>query len=250
MAQAGEAFTERIEQYSLKAAREAKERTSWANNHAEYEGALHEFVRTILDRGVENQFLLDFEDFERRIARIGFHNSLAQCLLKMTAPGVPDIYQGNELLQFRLVDPDNRQPVDYERRRQLLDQFLRNGDAQYPLANRIRDLVTSTDNDAVKVYLTWKTLTIRKAKTPLFQRGRYVSIKARRMERSQHTSWRLLVNMMGRLRSSPCRVFPPSFSARVSTTFALQRYGARQSWRFREAGQNAFITHSRVNAFR
>ena len=172
------AFTERIEQYSLKAAREAKEHTSWANNNTEYEGALREFIRTILDRGVENQFLLDFEDFERRISRIGFNNSLAQCLLKMTAPGVPDIYQGSELLQFRLVDPDNRQPVDYERRRQLLDQFLRNGDAQHPLATRIRDLVTSTDNDAVKLYLTWKTLTIRKAKAPLFQRGRYVPIKA------------------------------------------------------------------------
>ncbi len=171
------AFTERLEQYSLKAAREAKERTSWANNNTEYEGALREFIHTILDRGVENQFLLDFQDFERRIARIGFNNSLAQCLLKMTAPGVPDIYQGSELLQLRLVDPDNRQSVDYERRRQLLDQFLRNEDAQHPMANPIRDLVTSTDNDAVKLYLTWKTLTIRKVKAPLFQRGTYAPLK-------------------------------------------------------------------------
>jgi (1->4)-alpha-D-glucan 1-alpha-D-glucosylmutase len=106
-------FVDRIQQYMLKAAREAKEQTSWANTNPDYESALSEFVSVILERSPKNRFLPNLEEFANRISRIGLFNSLSQTLLKMTSPGIPDTYQGNELLHFTLVDPDNRQPVDY-----------------------------------------------------------------------------------------------------------------------------------------
>src|SRR5215469_14795127 len=107
------AYTERIEKYTLKAAREAKEHTSWANTNSDYESALVDFTRALLQRPTNNRFIADFEMFVHRIALVGVFNSLSQTLLKLTSPGVPDIYQGNELLELTLVDPDNRRSVDY-----------------------------------------------------------------------------------------------------------------------------------------
>ncbi len=98
-------FCQRIQQYMLKAAREAKEHTSWANTNSEYEEALLRFAKAILERTAKNQFLSDFAEFAARVARIGIFNSLSQCILKLTSPGVPDIYQGNELLEFSLSIP-------------------------------------------------------------------------------------------------------------------------------------------------
>jgi len=114
------AFCERIESYMLKAIREAKENTSWINRHAEYEAAVSSFVKTLLESGGQNRFLNNFLPFQQHVARIGLWNSLAQTLLKLTCPGVPDIYQGNELLDFSLVDPDNRRPVDFAAREAAL----------------------------------------------------------------------------------------------------------------------------------
>jgi len=156
-------FTERIEQYVLKAAREAKEHTSWANTNAEYESALSVFTRSILERMHENEFLADFDQFHRRVERIGEFNSLSQCLLKLTSPGVPDIYQGNELPDFSLVDPDNRRPVDYELRRRLLEKS--------------QAAATPNGSDA-KLYLTWKALALRKQEEGLFREGRYIPLTA------------------------------------------------------------------------
>src|ERR1700692_4855594 len=116
------AFSQRIENYMLKAIREAKENTSWINRNASYENAVSSFVKKLLTPGTKNRFFNDFVAFQRRIARIGFWNSLSQTLLKLTSPGVPDIYQGNEVWDFSLVDPDNRRAVDYGRRRSILAQ--------------------------------------------------------------------------------------------------------------------------------
>ena len=111
-------FCERMENYMLKAVREAKQNTSWINRNTEYETAVLSFVRALLTPGEKNRFLDDFVPFQRRIARIGIWNSLSQTVLKLTCPGVPDICQGNELWDFTLVDPDNRRPVDFVRRQQ------------------------------------------------------------------------------------------------------------------------------------
>src|SRR5262249_6133313 len=98
-------FSERIEQYMLKAVREAKEYTGWENPNEEYEAAVIQFVRAVLERRERNQFLSDLSEFQKRISRLGMINSLAQTLLKLTSPGVPDIYQGTELWDLSLVDP-------------------------------------------------------------------------------------------------------------------------------------------------
>jgi (1->4)-alpha-D-glucan 1-alpha-D-glucosylmutase len=170
-------FTRRIEEYVLKAAREAKQHTSWANSNAEYEGALSGFVRAILERTGRDPFLADFAEFQRRIARIGAFNGLSQCLLKMTSPGVPDLYQGNELWHFALVDPDNRRPVDYGRRREFLEQLLSDRHSLDHAPEQVRALVRDPENPKLKLYLTWKTLGLRKTEASLFQRGSYIPLQ-------------------------------------------------------------------------
>ena len=117
---------ERIENYTLKAAREAKTCTSWTNRNRPYEEALVSFVRSVFlsDGDGGSPFLSDVQQFVARIARPGFWNSLSRCLIQFTAPGTPDLYQGDELWNFALVDPDNRRPVDFERRQLLLDEVI------------------------------------------------------------------------------------------------------------------------------
>src|SRR6185436_15578946 len=110
----------RIVAYMIKAVREAKQHTTWLRPDEQYEAAVERFVRAILDRRRPNLFLAAFEPFQARIAELGIYNSLAQLLIKITAPGVPDFYQGTELWDLSLVDPDNRRPVDYARRRDVL----------------------------------------------------------------------------------------------------------------------------------
>jgi (1->4)-alpha-D-glucan 1-alpha-D-glucosylmutase len=111
---------ERVREYMRKAMREAKVRTSWVANNAEYERALDVYIDAIL---ADQEFVEDLKKFVGRILRASQNNSLAQTLLKHTVPGVPDLYQGGELWDFSLVDPDNRRPVDYERRKKLLAEM-------------------------------------------------------------------------------------------------------------------------------
>ncbi|HKO16248.1 MAG TPA: hypothetical protein VJU87_08410, partial [Gemmatimonadaceae bacterium] len=112
-------------EYMLKAEREAKRRTSWTEPDAAYEDALAAFVDAVLERGEESPFLTDVARFVAQIAPRGHWNALARLLLQLTAPGTPDIYRGDELWFFALVDPDNRRPVDYALRRRALDEVLR-----------------------------------------------------------------------------------------------------------------------------
>ncbi len=113
--------TERLREYMQKAMREAKVRTSWVANNGEYEGALNSYIDAIVG---DRAFVADLDQFVAGISEAGRINSLAQTLMKYTAPGVPDLYQGTELWDFSLVDPDNRRPVDYARRVELLKQML------------------------------------------------------------------------------------------------------------------------------
>src|SRR5205823_2953976 len=113
-------FRERMTAYMLKAIKEAEVHTSWVNPNAEYEEATRTFVTQVLSEDPADAFRLDFAGLQRRVAFFGQVNGLSQVLLKLTSPGVPDVYQGQELWDFSLVDPDNRRPVDYDRRRALL----------------------------------------------------------------------------------------------------------------------------------
>ena len=171
---AAKAFRERIENYMLKAMREAKRSTSWINQNKEYESAVSSFVHTLLTPGPRNRFLDDFVPFQRRVARVGLWNSLSQTLLKMTAPGVPDIYQGNELLDFSLVDPDNRRPVDYKRRQQVFESLRGIGDTSD--ASSISSLLQTAEDGRLKLYSIWRTLCLRQEQPDLFNNGEYLTV--------------------------------------------------------------------------
>jgi (1->4)-alpha-D-glucan 1-alpha-D-glucosylmutase len=169
-AAASTAFRERIQAYMIKAAREAKLRTSWANINTEYEEALTQFVQTTLEPREGNLFLSDLMATQRRLVRFGLLNSLSQTVCKLTAPGVPDIYQGNDLWDFSLVDPDNRRPVDYAKRRALLAELRERG-------ADLRALLDPIPDDRCKLFLTWKILQFRAEHEELFRRGEYVPLR-------------------------------------------------------------------------
>jgi (1->4)-alpha-D-glucan 1-alpha-D-glucosylmutase len=158
----------------LKAIREAKQNSSWINRNAEYEDAVSSFVKALLEPGPKNRFLKDFLPFQRRVSRMGLWNSLSQTLLKLTAPGVPDIYQGNELWDLSLVDPDNRRPVDYGHRQVMFDSLRRWGSA--PNAADVSRLLQTPEDGRMKLYLIWKTLCFRQQHPDLFQQGEYVAL--------------------------------------------------------------------------
>jgi len=143
--------TERLREYMQKAMREAKVRTSWVANNAEYESALQEYIDAILE---DTEFVTELETFVEGIATAGRVNSLAQTLMKYTAPGVPDMYQGGELWDFSLVDPDNRRPVDYERRRTLLKEMQ---------SLVVEQVMERSDEGMPKLWVVHKTLLLRKA---------------------------------------------------------------------------------------
>jgi (1->4)-alpha-D-glucan 1-alpha-D-glucosylmutase len=170
------AFSERIENYMLKAIREAKQNTSWINRNDAYENAVSVFVKALLNPVAENRFLTDFAPFQRRVARIGLWNSLSQMLLKLTCPGVPDIYQGNDLWDLSLVDPDNRRPVDYIRRQEAFENIRKLGGAPNP--RFVGRLLETPENDALKLYVTWKTLCFRKQWPEVFRTGEYLLLTA------------------------------------------------------------------------
>jgi (1->4)-alpha-D-glucan 1-alpha-D-glucosylmutase len=168
-ADARKTFCERMENYMLKAIREAKQNTSWINRNSEYEAAVSSFVKALLKPGLQNRFLNDFMPFQHNIARIGLWNSLAQTLLKLTCPGIPDVYQGNELWDLGLVDPDNRRPVDYARRQRML-RTMREAE------NDPKSMLEAPDDGRIKLYLIWKTLCLRRQQTDLFQQGEYLPL--------------------------------------------------------------------------
>lgn len=168
-----EACRGRIENYMIKAAREAKTHTSWVNPNEEYEETVRGFVRGLLDESGRNPFLADFVPFQRRINRFGLLNSLSQTLLKLTVPGVPDIYQGNELWSFNLVDPDNRRAVDYALRQQTLQKLAEQCEDTKSMPELARQLIDSIEDGRAKLYLTWKTLALRRRCPDLFRNGDY-----------------------------------------------------------------------------
>jgi (1->4)-alpha-D-glucan 1-alpha-D-glucosylmutase len=167
-------FVARIEAFMLKAAREAQVHTSWVNPDPAYEDALQQFVRAALDASRPNPFLEDFAAIRKMVAHAGAINALAQQLLKLTAPGVPDVYQGTELWDQSLVDPDNRRPVDYRQRTHLLRGLQR----RRPGRRLAADLLKTKADGRVKLYMTSRALACRAAYPDLFARGAYVPLEA------------------------------------------------------------------------
>jgi (1->4)-alpha-D-glucan 1-alpha-D-glucosylmutase len=160
-----ESFVERMTEYALKAAREGKLETSWMTPNTDYENALTEFIERILDRSESEGFINSFSAFARRAALLGALNSLSQLTLKMTLPGVPDIYQGTELWDLALVDPDNRRAVDFRAREQILAGFAANIDWQ--------GLCADWPSGRVKLALMQQLLACRREHADLFVHGNY-----------------------------------------------------------------------------
>lgn len=171
-------LADRLEQYMLKAAREAKRHTSWINPNHSYEAGLQAFIRGVVLKP-SPLFMRSFLPFQRQIARLGQFNALSQTLLKLTCPGVPDLYQGCELWDLSLVDPDNRRPVDYAVRQAQLKQLrplLEAPDAQ-TLQKPLDEIVRDMNDGRIKQYLIAKVLGYRQAHPALFQQGLYLPLE-------------------------------------------------------------------------
>ncbi len=162
-------FTDRIHAYLVKALKEAKVNTSWTAPNEAYESAVVTFVNGLLAEG--SPFRQDFEPFQQRVSHFGLLNSLSQTLVRLTAPGVPDTYQGTELWDFSLVDPDNRRPVDYVARRKLLDEVMR------PTVSAAA-LLAAKDDGRIKLLLTHRALIARRQNPGLFTAGSYEPLTA------------------------------------------------------------------------
>jgi (1->4)-alpha-D-glucan 1-alpha-D-glucosylmutase len=167
---------ERVADYILKATREAKTHTSWTHHRPEYEEGIQSFARRLLSREElgRSHFLMDLQHFVARICRPGYWNSLSRTLLQYTSPGTPDLYQGDELWNFALVDPDNRRPVDYERRARLLDEVITG--AEQPEEARgtfLAGLVSNPEDGRIKLHLLRFALAARRDFPHLFASARY-----------------------------------------------------------------------------
>lgn len=174
-------FAERIHAYAQKALHEAKVHTSWVNPNPAYDDGIREFLARILNLKGNKRFLEDMRLFVQRLSHFALFNSLAQTLLKIVSPGVPDTYQGTELWDFSLVDPDNRRPVDYEKRRQILADL--NGRAAS--ADLARELIEKREDGRAKLYLTWRALHCRREHPGLFAEGDYFAVEPQGT-RSEH----------------------------------------------------------------
>ena len=163
----GPEFIARIQRYMAKALKEAKLNTSWIQPNENWDDAMQEFVARILEAGPRNKFLPVFLPVAAEIARLGAINSLAQTVIKLTAPGVPDIYQGTEIWDDSLVDPDNRRPIDYARRREMLTQI------ENVPAN---ELMQCWPDGRIKMRLTQGLLHLRRENPELFREGIYEPI--------------------------------------------------------------------------
>jgi len=229
-------YRARIEAYMIKAVREAKLHTSWTETGVAYEEALLLFVHSALEPRDNNLFLADFLAFWRPVARFGLLNGLSQTLCKLAAPGVPDIYQGNELWDFSLVDPDNRRPVDYHRRGELLAQLDREG-----AHLSIEEVVEHLEDGRCKLLLTWRALQLRRAQPELFSEGDYRRLRvhgsrahylcafARRCAR--HTAVVIAPRLYRRLLGDPARL-PLGSGVWENTLIELPPdAGSRGPWR-------------------
>ncbi|MFC2047889.1 malto-oligosyltrehalose synthase [Chloroflexota bacterium] len=244
-------FKERLKSYLLKATREAKTMTNWLSPDLDYENAFIRFVESILDSSKQNDFLEDFLRFENQTAFYGALNSLAQLLLKITLPGVPDFYQGTELWDFRLVDPDNRRLVDFARRMEFLDDLIRQetGGQQ----SLVQQLLNSWEDGRLKLYMNYKALGFRKSLKDVFQNGGYVPLQVTGQKqehvyafgRQKEGKWALTIAPRLLTRLTGLGVFPSGLEVWQDTALLLPKNAPRH-WLNVLTGENLIIPGSRA----
>jgi (1->4)-alpha-D-glucan 1-alpha-D-glucosylmutase len=234
-------YVERIQNYMTKALNEAKQNTSWIQPNEEWLAATRDFVAKILEPGAKNKFLPTFLPVAEEIAKLGVINSLAQTLLKLTSPGVPDIYQGTEIWDFSLVDPDNRRPVDYKVRAEMLSCLS---------SKTPGELLQDWPDGRIKLFLTQRALHFRKAHVDLFRKGNYLPLRAsgtfaenciafaRQLERQ------MVVVVIPRLSS---RIgFPPTGERWKDTAIELPEGFPLERWRDAITGQELWIKNRQI----
>ncbi|KAB8314019.1 malto-oligosyltrehalose synthase [Tolypothrix campylonemoides VB511288] len=166
---------ERVKDYLLKAIREAKVYTAWLRQNSTYENAFIDFASAVLEPSQDNPFLKEFVPFQKRIAYYGIFNSLSQALLKVASPGIPDFYQGTELWDFSLVDPDNRRPVDFETRQSHLKAIKEQ--AKTDILKLIDELLANKEDARIKLFLTNQALKARRESLEVFEKGSYLPLE-------------------------------------------------------------------------
>jgi (1->4)-alpha-D-glucan 1-alpha-D-glucosylmutase len=169
-------LTDRLQAYMRKALREGKVYSSWINPNRLLEEAVDRFISGALLHSANNAFVCQVNAFVATIKTAGLWNSLSQTLLKISSPGVPDFYQGTEIWDFSLVDPDNRRAVDYARRRQLLEGLRRMRGAR--LQPEIREILENAADGAIKLFVTSRALRFRKTHADLMTQGSYLPLRA------------------------------------------------------------------------
>jgi (1->4)-alpha-D-glucan 1-alpha-D-glucosylmutase len=170
------ALIERVKSYLIKAAREAKERTSWIDPDPEYESALLKYIDGYCSKQRQQRFLTLLSSFAEPIAFFGSLNGLAAMALKLLAPGVPDFYQGSELPELTLVDPDNRHPIDFEARLSLLEQSpVGATDISFSALHSVR----YEGSERLKSRLIMRLLDLRRDHASLFAMGDYLPLEVR-----------------------------------------------------------------------
>ncbi len=185
-----EELKRRIADFFIKAAKEAKTHTSWISPNEPHEAALRRFACSITDDSGRNPFLADFKTLLERVTFYGALNSCSQLILKMTSPGVPDFYQGNEIWNFRLTDPDNRQPVDFKKRMKML-HALKSGDVG-AIPELCQDVLNHWCDGRLKLYITSCILQFRRAHQELFSNGDYLPLKVQTKSEFVHAFARRL----------------------------------------------------------
>jgi (1->4)-alpha-D-glucan 1-alpha-D-glucosylmutase len=232
-----ESFPERIRSYMVKAVREAKVHTRWIRPNPEHERAVRDFVTELLVDEDCSRFRKDFLTFQAKVAYFGALNGLAQVLLKIASPGVPDFYQGAEMWDLRLVDPDNRGPVDFSLRTRLLSELaIREEQRVLPL---IEEIVPAWKDGRIKLFLTSRALNFRKERRDLFLSGEYLPLQAAggnkehvlAFARKREGSWAVTVVPRLVARLSPPGEFPLGQKAWGTKSSLVLPEGAPQRWR-------------------
>jgi (1->4)-alpha-D-glucan 1-alpha-D-glucosylmutase len=169
-----ESFRNRVQQFLTKAVREAKTYSGWIQQDEAHESAVTRFAQKVM-APEPTPFRRDFLKFQRKLAWHGALNSLSQVLIKITAPGVPDFYQGTELWDLSLVDPDNRRPVDFNKRVRLLEELRKSYGER--LEGLLKDLIANWKDGRIKLFLTDKALDYRRVHAEVYLRGAYTSLE-------------------------------------------------------------------------
>jgi len=212
-------FIDRLQAYAIKATREAMVHTRWTRPNLRHEQALERFISSLLKPGAKNKFVADFAEFQKQIAFYGMANGLAQALIKVASPGVPDFYQGSDLWDFRLVDPDNRQPVDFNERKHALTKLRALDESPSPA---FIEVAKNWRDGDIKLYLIWKALQQRTQHPELYSDGEFLTL-AVRGKRAEHVT-----AFARRLQKNWAVVVAPRWLARAG--FPLPPQGAGKFW--------------------